>query len=446
MRGKTKRKDFNGFETLVQSGKNRLFSDGALNCDCSNGRLRRGLGSNVYALNGRVLTLPSGTGRIATAYLAQKKVAEGQYTDVPVCVDESGNFLFYLESSKTFKTLQKGMGRVKIIDFTVATHTPVTLVVGESGVWRFDPSIGLLKVGAYSTLPCGCVAAHRLWTAIAPYTILYSEALNPANFTLSMDDSGRLYLPKDAGKIVDLAAYRDKVYVFFERGICKISPAGAAREFSVTSLPYGGGRIFGGSVGEAGNSLAFLTEDGAYLFDGAKARKIIDGKALGLGKETICSCARCEDKYVVRYVDENDEWRGLVIDGAAENGYAFFVCEGLTQSQGRAVFVLNGRWFVLDGTGNLPVGEESRFIACAVDFGQDGNKGLRKLVFQGRGSFVVRVSSKGERQAQRLNFVNGRAETLIGLAGECFDLEIFPENDCEIRCVRAEYSCAKEGV
>lgn len=446
MAGKTSRKDFDGFQTLAEGKKNWLCAENAVNCDCTGGRLRRGVGATEYVLDGTAVVAPSGLGKTVAAYIFQKKLANGEYTEIPVMVNEAGEFFVYDAAAKSFQKEATALGRTKFLNFIDETHTPIGILISEGGVWGYATETGLVQTEITEALPCGGIAANRLFVAVAPYTVAYSAPLAPLDFSADIDDSGKLYLPKDAGKIVDIAAYRDDIFVFFERGISKIAVAGAARDFEVRSLAYGGGRILDGSVGEAGNSLAFLSEDGAYLFDGAKAKKLPFSEPLDIGRGRDCWHAAIGDKYVARYTDGAGETRCVVVDGEDKTGYLAFDCEGLTQAGGRAIFVRDGKWLVLDGAGALPSGEISRFVARNADFGTGGNKGLRKLIFQGNGSFALRVSSKGETQAQSIVFANGRAEAPVGLAGTYFDIEILPEQDCVIRSVRAEYSCAKGGV
>lgn len=446
MAGKTRRKDFDGFHTLPGRKKNWLYDENAVNCDCSGGQLRMGIRASAFTFNGVSVSCPKSAGGIMASYLFKKKLANGEYKEIPVMVNTGGDFFVYNEGQKAFQIEERRLGLTKFVSFIDETHTPIGILISESGVFGYDTDTGLIRTEITEALPYGGIAANRLFVAVAPYTVAYSAPLSPLDFSSNIDDSGKLYLPKDAGTIVDIAVYRDDVYVFFQYGICKITVAGAARDFKVRSLTYVGEKILRGSVGEAGNVLAFLSEDGAYLFDGTKPKRLPYSKALDIGLESYCWHAVSGDRYVARYMTSMGEMRCVVVDSEDESWYFAFDCAGLTQSGEKAIFIYDRTWFILDRTGVLLSKEISRFVVRNEDFGTGGNKGLRKLIFQGSGSFALRVCSKGETQAQSLVFTNGRAEATVGLAGEYFDIEILPTEDCVIRSMRAEYSCAKGGV
>jgi hypothetical protein len=289
--------------------------------------------------------------------------------------------------------------------------------------------------------PIACVYKNRVFCVIEPFTIAYSAALAPCDFSDSIDDSGRISFPSEKGKIVGLLPFEESLFVFYEYGVSRLSLAGRAREFTMEKLEYDGGKILQNSMGACGVDGAkvfFLASDGAYVFDGKKARKICKNLAINpLQNDCVCRCAESLGKYFLTFQDDMGMQKTLVVDGETEIGYYAFDLAGLSKVSGKAVCQLGDTLVeVVDG-GVLPSGWACGFRALDVRFGK-GVKTLKSVTFYGEGQVDVTIKCNGKAVKKRLFFEKGVAKMPVRLRGETFDFILALEKNTIIRRLDVE--------
>lgn len=236
----------------------------------------------------------------------------------------------------------------------------------SEGILLFDGDSKFSSVYARGS-DAACVFHERLFFAEKPFTLRYSAPLDASMFADSADEGGYIRLPSTGGEIVGLEEWRESIYIFRERGIEKLNAKGAARDFSHETLSYGGGKIFGRSIGKCGKHILFLAEDGVYAFDGSEARRSctelsVRPIAWGQGIEHGSFAGR----YFLRYPDagRKNKIAGLrrgdgksvfflrFRSGDLRNGKRLalffrskiaYVCRKRESARGRNLFVLRGK-------------------------------------------------------------------------------------------------------
>lgn len=147
----------------------------------------------------------------------------------------------------------------------------------NSAIWYKDTEFGnILSQSDDPKIISMCMYDKRSFAATRKkkYTIFYSENLDTNTFTIGNEYSGYINLSKDLGACQRLVEFKDKLYVFREYGISKISKGKDKKDFEVESVLACKNRISEKSIVDCGDRIMFLTTDGIYEFDGTKTKKI----------------------------------------------------------------------------------------------------------------------------------------------------------------------------
>lgn len=312
----------------------------------------------------------------------------------------------------------------------------------SAGVHVYSETAGMTETGVGSAGRAVCFYKERLFCVLPPFTLAYSAPLDATDFAESIDDGGRIALPTEQGEIVALKAFGGYLYAFYEYGISRIEIVGSAREFVVSPLEYGGGRIFGDSVGVCsvgGDKAFFLAGDGLYAFDGRKARRVCRELVLNPARnEQVCGHAESDGRYFVRFLDADGVARGVALEAEREVGYRCFAVKGLSACLGKALCYSGGDVCEIAEGEPLPVGEKYSFQAENLDFGVAGVKTLKTLRLCGRGSATLYVSAGGRTRRAAAKFSSGESVVYIGVRGGKFSLRIELKAGAEITALEAE--------
>ncbi len=425
----------------VESGV--LIADESENCDLSGGTLKRGWGVQTYAIpNGSALADSRSLPKADAYFHIAKRLSDGSYEDKPAFITDTG--VLYVYGEQDFAVEHVFTGRVRCASLMDGEQNVQTVFLTENGLFLYDEAEGVVPLREGKTGISACVCKSRLFCVAKPFTLLYSAPLNGSNFASSIDDGGEICLPSDWGEIVALATMKDSVYVFYERGIARVETAGSAREFSVTKIGYGGGRIFGDSVGVCavgGEKAFFLTTDGLYSFDGARAKKICRNLQLSpLEVGQVCNHAEKDGKYFVCFTDKKGEKRGVIVDAESGLGYRAFAAKGLSGSRGKVLCSAAGYIYEAVSDGVLPSGAEALFSVEKTDFGTEGVKTLHSVRITGAGEAEVSVSNGVRKKTRRISLDGGEQTVRVGLRGTHFTLALRLKNSAVIRkvCVDTE--------
>lgn len=442
-KGKTVFVEYNSFRTHGVAKKNELCAMDSLNCDCTDGRIRTGIGVKRYldALGDEVRFDFGGYLDSVYAVESISSESETQPTEHFVCVDDCGEVYVYDEDLDEFVSkvaIGVGASAVTATDLSYDTRT---MFIGEDTAYYF-------KNGTWSRAPIKnalavCLCKNRVFVATKPYTVIYSMTTDPWQFGESIDEDGSICLYSECGSIVGMLTFEEKVFVFLKRGIMTIDTDGAARNFKVEQLAYSGGEIFGKTAGACGNSIIFMATDGIYRLKNGSIERIGDQleiKPFDLWQ--VCNHAALGKDFLMRYLDSSGEMKVVLI---REDGTGYYISDldGLSEFNKKPLCRVDGFISILSYDGCLPSGEEYYFTTGELDFGLRGRKHLKKLYFEGDGSFLCRVWQGESYREEELSFVNGRACMCVGECGESFSITLCLYKGAEIRKMRAEIAVAQ---
>lgn len=436
---------YHRFSVCPSEKTDTLSAAESRNCDCRGGKLTTGIGMEYYAKGDRTFALlqPNMPTRL---YCVQKKLVK----------DESG-----LERYKTAISYMTKQGDVRMYDDTnaefasVGVCDPATAVTSflcfdkiSITAWANKNGVRCLSVGeAFSDTDLSvakgviCSFHHRLFAAKDPYTVVYSDPVDPRVFHESLDGSGEITFPSTFGEIVGLQPIGERLYIFFEHAIFRLEAKGAATEFKTARLYYDGGKIFMGSIGACGDGIFFLTDHGARRFDGRteKSERIGSGLDLQpLDNGQICYHATHGNTFFLRFEDGGKGMRTVAFDSAGESGYDTFDVDGLSESESIAFGTWNGAVGVLSEKGALPDGETYRFATGALRFGSVKPKTLKRLRFFGKGSFLLQVVCGDRTVEKSVEIENGDTTVELKEKAECFFLRLELQKGTEITGLIAE--------
>ncbi len=425
--------DYSATSSGDLSAGERFVAVEGKNCYADKDGLKAGVGFAPFMLLNQPLPLLSDY-VAAEIFLSPVWKRENVYTQRLGILSEFGTLHYFTNGDKEFvMTDLLGLERKPIIAMDGEGKT-YPLFVGGGVLYKSEDETKM--VINESVEPIACVYKNRVFCVIRPFTITYSAALAPCDFSETIDDSGRISFPSERGRIVGLLPFEESLFVFYEYGISRLSLAGRAREFAMEKIEYSGGEILQNSMSVCsadGAKIFFLAKDGLYAFDGKKARKICKNLAVKpLQNYCICRCAEGLGKYFVTFQDETEAKKTLVVDGATETGYYAFDLLGLSQVGGKAVFQCRGTIVEVADGGSFPIGETGSFQAREVRFGK-GVKTLKSLTLYGEGQVGVTINCKGKTVRKNLFFEKGVAKMPVRLRGETFDFILSFDKNTVIR-------------
>ena len=408
---------FTRFSNAKTREKGVLTADFTKNCDCKNGALTRGLGY-AFLLNGSGAKMrKDGGGTFVAMAYSYVKAANG-YDKHMMALDDAGALRMYSQAKNGFENAESfGAGR-KMLSLVDENKQFQYVVYGKTGVSLFNEETGRRDLGFGAT--AACVYNDRLFLAVTPFRILYSQPGNPTEFEEVLDESGEIFHFAGTGdEVVAMQALENCIYLFTAHGITRLRVKGAAREFTIESVPYVGGEIFGDSVGVFGDRICFLASDGVYLFDGNRAKKAYEKlpifpKRVG----QVCNYGVFEGEYLIGYVDREGESKTLVLDVDGENGYFAFAPNGLCSLEGEMIFHNQNYLLRLDHKGDLPTGENAIFTSEILDFGKKA--AVKEVRLIGEGDVVITVSADEVDESVALTCTGGMAKAKLHGYGESF--------------------------
>ena len=320
--------------------------------------------------------------------------AEG-YEEVSVLPTASSRIYVTDDAVYVYESAQKSLYNV-----TAKTHItgiasePVALLphvteIGIKGLYCVEKdTVRYIADGAVkSSGPVGgaCAAMHhgRLFTAVglrlrfsAPYSV---EGITQSD--RDPDKAGHLDFDEGRGNIVAILSFREKLYLFFERGIVKMRAEGEALDFDVTAMPFSGGSVIGGSVADCGDRICYMTENGLYSFNGSVCSRLEGPRGeIGLTQaQGFC----LHGKYAA-LVSLTDDKKALYVYDFSEKTSRFILAEGLI-SAARGYFLAGTTLYSFTQKSSFPLGGESSLTLtlCGVP------RALAWVRIDGKGIFGI---------------------------------------------------------
>lgn len=383
-----KRARFEGFTEAGTEKRGFLRATGGQNCEFSGARLSAGMGFSEYLTEGGI------NPHIDDPDDPPRAFALLPYTDGDGTRKKALMYVSELGVSYIYNSVRNAF------DFTMHVFDDIPAMVpvyGEDGtaklafcsadgIWLYDKATKMTKIYAERASTLACAFHERLFFVERPFCVRYCAPLAHTFWTDSADEGGHVEFPSEEGEIVGLEAMNEAVYVFRERGIVRLDARGAAREFSAQAVPYGGGKILEGSIGACGEKIFFLTEDGAYAFDGKTARRIAEASPLSLptGRQ-VCEHAAYNGKYFLRYTAENRREKAVDFRRRVRKGIFFRALRRRAFGDGKR-YALSGRGEDLrGGFGGEAARGRGVCLRDGVRFRDSGEKAVENFDFEGRG-------------------------------------------------------------
>ncbi len=431
--------------SLQKKGRGVLLGKEGVNCDCRGGRLKSGVGSApVLTASGSTQTCPIEN---VISIVARKDLisSDRTYTERFGVLNAAGEFYTQEHAEGAYYPVFTGLPNASVTQLAgTDSRFSLALIAGTKCVYiRQDDSFEIVMLDHASGV--GCFYAHRMFLGEKPSTLLCSAPENIMDFAESIHDGGLIRFPNAGGMLVGMKGYKDRLYLFFEYGILRLSASGAVKEFAAETCGYAGGRIYGRTlcVGERG--VYFLAEDGVYRLGGERASRVLEGFTLPPTEETLLErSAAYAGRICMRYSTARG-YRTLVLYEDDESGYYM---DGLpiftSDDRGRCLFTDEHnviRQFSERGAD----GPSGRFISEENDLGVAGRKVLTGLRFAGAGSFSLTVRTGGRTLRREVVFADGGAEVRASEGGERFTFEFELPYGTEIAAMTATYTTVTGG-
>lgn len=422
-----------------EKGAGALRAIESVNCDCSDGSIRTGVGLTRLEMGGKEVMVNL-SGDNYTLYL----VEDGGTLD---CAERTESLFCMPADEKLYRyNVEAGAGFDLLFHFSRGSRCCMVASPRNEWVALFPIKDGfyMLQGGAWTFMEVPnattamCYCKGRVFLGKKQRGLLYSEVDSPWIFSSKLDESGEIFLPYDFGEIVALINFRDCVYAFYDYGVVQVDAAGSPLEFSVKSLDYSGGKIYGSTVGICNNYIMFLTDNGVVRFNGTKFEKVAKNLDIRPKRDTqVCNYAACENNYLVRYSDSRGGMRTALV---APDGGGYYVTDrlGLSQSGGRAFCIKSGVVYEIVSSGNLVGSERYSFESRKTNFGIAKKKIVKSIRLEGEGTYTFALYCDGTWRSNTVPFDGGVAVIPIDRRGTEFAFEFQLDKNAVIRRATVE--------
>lgn len=441
--------EYDGF-SLFEAKKGKLRGVESRNCDCDGGTLAANIGFIAYTLpSGKQVTADDTFLRML--YPVRTVDAAGELSETLVSMQGAG------AESTAYRWAERHSAWSAVGTFGKTT-IGLTVMNGQNSLVSYLFSTGKCmistKAGFFFTTKFGdtvqaaaCFCKDRLFVATSEYELSYSDPTDVEKIVEGRFDGGKLYKTPFGEKIVALQNTDDCVYIFYERSVERLDVTGSPDEFTFSKVAYTGGKIFPSSVIRVGEWLVFLAADGVYRLQGSKAERFCEGLGLRPSPARVeVGCGRFLGHALLRFAGKDGLAYSVAVDPERGTGYYLDYLNGLTDCGHRSLCAVGGKVQRIDPSGTLPSGFSYYFRSERLDFGERERKTLKKLTFEGEGSFTLRVRGDGRERTYALKMQEGIATCLPLLRGEGFAFTFELEKGCVLRKMRASLVCAQGGV
>ena len=437
---------FKGFAFGVKKD-NFLCTDVGFGCDCKDGTLKNGLRLKTYLTRGGLQIKQTMNRDLKKIVFFTTKNSKGNVVDRVALIGDANEYFFLFDdefSVPMFSSYNSEKGFSCELLWSEEDGTETYYIVSNEGLKKVQGRAERKGIVYFNKTRGGCICKERIFLAKENGELWYSMPLDPTDYEETVDDSGRIQLVPDGEKLIDLCAFGEYIYAFFERKILRITAAGAARDFKVERVAYDGSQVIKGSVTVGGKCVFFLTETGVYSLAGKRAEKMDALKIVKpLGENAFCSSAYVAGKYLLTYqTDAAGTYQTVVIDEKGEDWYYTSLMKGLTNYKGKAYAYVYHQLLEINPAGDIYPEQSGVFYVRNLRFG-NGRVGLKRLRFEGVGSFSLTLKVDGKERTYDLECADGEAVAEVGLAGSSFALSFALREDCELKNMTASVEALK---
>ena len=429
---------FDTFSPYPTVGEGILAAAESKNCDCTNGRLRTGLGMRILTdENGMPYDVSTVAGEVRKSCRFYENNEDGTSAEKTGVFTRNGLFYLWDVELQEFVYVGDVHSYAKPHVARGEDAEIVNAISCSDGVYCYDGgTIGRTEI---ERTYCGAHYLERLFVACPFGVIAYSAPGKPLDFASSIYDGGRIYLHPEKGDPVEMCVFQGALYVFYQYGVLKIEGAGAGEDFQLTQIAYHGGKIFRDSVAVFKDRIYLLASDGVYRFDGKVFEKGYEEmKITPNASQDNYNWAVCEDLFLLRMQTAEGKRRTLVLHENGKDGYFADYLYGLHDFHGEARFCWNGYVYKLERNGEFPDTFVCSFTTAPLDFSVAKRKLLRKLRLEGDGEVSLTIVGDGFSKSADVVFENGLAEVDVLKRSKTFVLSFTLKKDAEIRKISAD--------
>lgn len=434
------------FANFGKTEKGKLTAISSKNCDCTNGKLKAGLGLKpFYSVDGVWEKLYI-TDRVRKIFFVRNYYPSlGRFEKVLCYIGNKSSGQYHPEKRTVYPYLALE-DACSAVCYKTSDGVEKVAYSGSGGIIYFNPT-STLRVCETSCKPIICTHAKRFFAVKDDYTLLYNSPHDSFDCTASMEDAGEMYFRNGMGTIVALESCGEYLYVFFEYGMIRLYAPGNATDFKAVEIPYSGEKIVGETVGSLGDKILFVTSNGLRCLN-TNTRKVTafcEGLEISPAEDqTDSRHAAFGGKFLIYYNDKKSNgYKTLVVDSSGTDAYLLYNRDGLSSADGIGLCAWQTYFYTYADDGNIPSGESYNFTA-KTDFWKDDKKTFRSLIFEGKGEFTLTVESGG-RSLEKYITLSERTEVPIGLTGKSFCISFRLRKGAEIQTATAVVERLKGG-
>ncbi len=257
------------------------YSGKVRNFGFENGKLTHGDGFNAFvckSADGNTFTpapVPAGYegAKMKTAILDD---GERLFTFL-LLLGENDILAYNLDSDSGWKKWGSDRKYENVINYLGEDGYIVLLSGGGNGI-LIESFTGETYVADALEITDMCVHNDRVFGVVADRysSVWFSDAFDPYNWNVSLDEGGYVTLDGSQGKVLKLVSFNDYLYIFCEYGIYRMTAYADQLDFSIKRVARDCGHVFKDSICVFGSVVCFATTDGVYVFDGYDVGRLTD--------------------------------------------------------------------------------------------------------------------------------------------------------------------------
>lgn len=394
------------------------FTRRTLKFDVEDGDARLPIKAYHMRAEGNALVCAEGSGQVCPLPEGAVLVRNGEA--LVYAVKEFGEL--YRFNGETFASAGGIMNLRGAVSFVHKNGERREYAVSDAGIYLLeDTPIYIADAGGGAS----CVAVHyeRLFAAKG-YRVRYSKALEPENWQESEQGAGYLDLPSAGGDIVAMLPYKEKLYLFRERGITQLRALGDNLNFKAVTLPYACGKIAKESIASCGDKILFFTESGLFAFNGGVCALLTEYGAGRVDLTKPVSAVGAGGKYYAAVTLLSGERCIFCADPARKEGHFIGIPAENLVGGAELLFSFEGALYRLTASGAPRAG------ACGLEIGKtalglsDGNKFLDAMLLEGEGEYLIEAFGENQSYCAAEGAAGERLAFNRPVRGRTFSLRI----------------------
>lgn len=202
---------------------------------------------------------------------------------------------------------------------------PILFVGGKNGVEWFcnDEFFTALEKEVIDM----CLHYERLFIVVAEKhnSVWFSKSGIPTEWDHDIDKGGYINFDGTLGEVNTIKSFNNYLYIFCDYGIYRLTAYGDQTQFNLKKIYTSSGRIFAKTVTQCGEYIAFVGEDGLFLFDGYDVTRYTTkiNNLISDGLDDVSACYS-NHKYIVSFTDNTDTDYGVFNEERKNNTLLVF--------------------------------------------------------------------------------------------------------------------------